>query len=144
MKGRRIAYRRNGAIGSETDKGQEYKAEPSRTRVNQWNLGLASLDALFPDVPSLSDRFKAVHEELGGDSHERNGDYDDSKASPRVGFRFLHRQVMFHFLECLGCGWVECEGVVLAGGICQENTRADVAKAMVSVGRGPMAIPIHT
>jgi hypothetical protein len=117
MRGRRSTYRRNGAIGSKTDEGQEYKAEPSKTHVNQWNLMSVHAGRTPPDGSVLTHGFKAIHKELGSDGHKSDGNDDGTEANPRVGFGVRLREVAFLFLEGIGGGWVEFESVVLAGGL---------------------------
>jgi hypothetical protein len=86
------------------------------------------LDALLPDLSSLAHRLQAIHEELGRDGQETNGNRDDTQANPRVGFRIGLRKVALLFLQGIGSGWVECESIVLTGRVGKENARADVAE----------------
>lgn len=48
-KSRGSAYRRERAVSSKTDKGQENEAEPSKSYFNQRNLMSVLLDALLPN-----------------------------------------------------------------------------------------------
>ena len=90
MRGRR-AYNRDRAVGSKTNEGQEDEAEPSKRRVDQWNLQSVPLDALVLDEPVLPHAFNTLDEELGSGSHEADGDDDGTETNPGVGLGVLER-----------------------------------------------------
>lgn len=89
---------------------------------------------LLPNVSRLAHTFEAVHEKLGSDGHDGDGDYDGTKANPRACLRFRLSELTLFFLESVGCVWMEFESIVLAGWVRQEDARADITEVMVSVG----------
>jgi hypothetical protein len=81
-------------------------------------------DAPLPDASILTHTFEGIHEELGSDSHESNGDHNSTEADPRVDFRLRLRELAFFFSEGIWGGRVEFERIVFAGRIGQEDARA--------------------
>jgi hypothetical protein len=79
--------------------------------------------------------FKAIHEELGSDSHESNGNYNGTEANPRVDFGLRLRELSFLFLEGIWSSRVEFESIVFSGRIGQEDARTDVTKVTVRIRR---------
>ena len=130
---RESEYRRDRSIGSVADKGQKYEAEPSRSCFNQRNLMSMPLDALIPDDSFLPHVFKALHEELGSGGHEGDGNDNGTEADPRVGLGFCLYKFAFRFLQSFWGGGVERESIVLARGVVQEDSRADIAEVTISV-----------
>jgi len=105
---------------------------------------LVPLDALLPDGSRLPYGFKTLHKELSSYGHESDGNDNGAEANPRVGLGILLLEIAFLFLEGIGGSWVECECIVFAGRVVEEDSRADVADVTVSVERGPMIILIRT
>ena len=95
---------------------------------------LVRLNALLRDGSLLAHGFDALHKELGSDGHESDGDDNGTEANPRIDFGFRLGKLAFLFPEGSWGRWVECESVVLARGVVEEDSRANVAEIVVSVG----------
>ena len=95
---------------------------------NQQNPMLMLRDALLLYISTLTHMFQAIHKELGGDTHEGNGDYDYTEANPRVDFWLCLRKFTLLFPKGIWGSWMEFEGIFFARRVGQEDTRADIAK----------------
>jgi len=74
----------------------------------------------------LAHRLDALHKELGSDGHDSDGNDNGTEANPRIGFWFHLCEFALLFLEGIWGGWVELESVVLAGGIVEEDSGANI------------------
>lgn len=77
-RGKQFSHRREDAVGSKTDEGQEYKAKPPEMHLNQWNIILITIDVLFLDASFLAHLVKGIHEERGSDSQKTDGNHNDT------------------------------------------------------------------